>query len=304
MKVKKFKLKTGNSQIYSLEKDVYIEKTQGNDDYNETGKDGKRRHFAICPACDNPIQIIGLYSRNENAPSVYGKHYNKSIKIAEYNKQMYYFCPYASHKYAITRDSKKPELTDFERNVYNILRENFDIAVRVVEEETGMFISYKMARKMAHCFWANDGHMYYWATLYNIPWLLLMFLDSEPCYGLRVKIGSPLHCLLKKQKEITFESCDWPDYECVRGADNRFLNLNFATIHHRRNIVNDELQENMTMFFSKFFDSLPETQFTLKLDINEYCFLNRIHSVSTEKYRKGLRSQRLLQIAAEELPEL
>lgn len=200
--MKCFKLRTGKNQVYQLEKEIYEKKTQLNEPYVEIEKDKPARYFAVCPACDNPIQIIGLYSKSDNSPSVYGKHYNKSIEIAEYNKQMYYFCPYASHKYSITRDSKEPELTDFERNVYNVLRENFDIAVRVVEEKTGMFIPYKMARKMTHCFWANERHMYYWATLYNIPWLLLMFLDSEPCYGLRMKIDSPLHCILKKQKEI------------------------------------------------------------------------------------------------------
>ena len=41
-----------------------------------------------------------------------------------------------------------------------------------------------------------------------------------------------------------------------------------------------------------------------KLTINESWFQNLIASPNTQKYRKSERNQRLLQIAAEELPEL
>ena len=50
--------------------------------YHEVGKDGIPRDFGVCPACNNPIQLIGLYKKLENTDHPYGKHYNRSLSFA------------------------------------------------------------------------------------------------------------------------------------------------------------------------------------------------------------------------------
>lgn len=300
--MKCFKLRTGKSQVYQLEKEIY-EKKQLNGPYVEIEKDKPARYFAVCPACDNPIQIIGLYSKSDNSPSVYGKHYNKSIEIAEYNKQMYYFCPYASHKYAVTKDSRKTNLTDYERNIYNTLRENFDIAVKIIEQDTGLYISDKMARRMLINFWSAEGHMYYWATLYNIPWLLLFFSPGVRCRFICVKENSPLYDFLSGRKEVKFTDA-FGDYKKIDSANGKYLNLQYSVLGHKRAIVNDRLQETMSMNFFKVVNGLPKVLYSFQVNINEYRFLNWICSEDAKRYRNNPRNQRLLQIAAEELPEL
>lgn len=50
--MRKFKLRTGVSNPYEINVDS---------------------------ACDNPIQLIGLYKRLENTDRPYGKHYNRSL---------------------------------------------------------------------------------------------------------------------------------------------------------------------------------------------------------------------------------
>lgn len=47
------------------------------------------------PACDNSIQLIGLYKKLENTDRPYGKHYNRSLSFAPYNETAYRFCPFA-----------------------------------------------------------------------------------------------------------------------------------------------------------------------------------------------------------------
>lgn len=133
--------------------------------YKQQEKNGSTHYFAVCPACDNPIQIIGLYAKTDSTPGIYGRHYNRDTNIAKHNEQMYRFCPYATHKYTVNKDSKKPELTEFEKNVYYTLRENFDIAVKIIEQDTGLYITDNLARLMLEDFISCEGHMYYWATL-------------------------------------------------------------------------------------------------------------------------------------------
>ena len=66
--MKKFKLRTGKNQVYSLTKEVYEKVTLLRKPYRQQEKDGSTHYFAVCPACDNPIQIIGLYAKTDSTP--------------------------------------------------------------------------------------------------------------------------------------------------------------------------------------------------------------------------------------------
>ena len=81
--MKTFKLHKGFSEIsILLTKENYEEATKGDDNYTkiiETGKSTAKRYLAICPSSDNPIQIVGLYIK-DNAKFPYGKHYEDSCQ--------------------------------------------------------------------------------------------------------------------------------------------------------------------------------------------------------------------------------
>lgn len=303
--MKKFKLHIGKNHVYHLTKEIYEDATLLKKPYKQQEKNGSTHYFAVCPACDNPIQIIGLYAKTDSTPGIYGRHYNRDTNIAKHNEQMYRFCPYATHKYTVNKDSKKPELTEFEKNVYYTLRENFDIAVKIIEQDTGLYITDNLARLMLEDFISCEGHMYYWTTLYNIPWMLLYFLSARNCYGMLVKIDSLFYDLLKKQKDVSLVQSSMKDYWCVRNKDNQYLNLSISAIHHKRNIVNDTLEESIKVwFFKNKEDFAPQKLFSITLQINEYRFLNWISSPKAEQYRNGARNQRLLEIAKEIMPDL
>ena len=152
--MRKFKLRTGVSNPYEINVDS---------------------------ACDNPIQLIGLYKRLENTDRPYGKHYNRSLSFAPYNETAYCFCPYSSNSREVIKESWKKELTDYERNIYNVVREYFDLAVYIIQQKTGIYVGERIARRILEDYLLVEGHMYYWATLYNIPWMLLYFLRPRAC---------------------------------------------------------------------------------------------------------------------------
>lgn len=64
--MRRFKLHTGKAKVYDLTKEIYLSETKKDAHYSITGKDGCKRNFAVCPACDNPIQILGLYKKLAN----------------------------------------------------------------------------------------------------------------------------------------------------------------------------------------------------------------------------------------------
>ena len=151
-----------------------------------------KQNFTVCPACDDPIQILGIYKKLENTDKPYGKHYNHSIAIAAHNETMYRLRPYDGHYYNVTRDSRKEEVTEYERTVYHSARENFDLAMYILEQDIGIYIAENIARQMLQEYVASEAHMYYWATLYNIPWMFLYFMTAHSYYGLITRRDSEL----------------------------------------------------------------------------------------------------------------
>jgi hypothetical protein len=55
-----FKVKPGMSRIYPVSRENYEAATGQGEKYRKEGRGGES-YFAVCPACDNPIQMIGLY---------------------------------------------------------------------------------------------------------------------------------------------------------------------------------------------------------------------------------------------------
>lgn len=72
MNMRRFKLRTGRNPVYDLTRENYRELTKKKSIYTGYGQDGRIRNFAVCPVCDNPIQIIGLYKQVKNTPDPYG----------------------------------------------------------------------------------------------------------------------------------------------------------------------------------------------------------------------------------------
>lgn len=300
--MRKFKLKQGKTKVYDLTREIYIDKTMGDDRFHFCGKDGISRNIAVCPACDNPIQLVGLYKPLRNTEQPYGKHYNRDTEIAKHNETDYLFCPYASHKYSITRDSRKEELTNFERNIYNILRENADFAFYIIKQDTGIKFSPDQIRRILRYYKQKEGHMYCWATIYNIPWMLLYFSNAINCYGLLIQKDSELYDRLLKNRDVLLDE-KLERYAIVGNSKGNYLNLFLAATRHKRNVVNDELEESIMLNFYKKMNKGPElfdVKFRMKLSINESRFLNLIHSEKAQKYR----NPEILAIAQKVLPEL
>ena len=55
-----FKSKPGLSRPYKISTINYEKETKRQKPYM-LEKNGKYQYFAVCPECDNPIQLIGLY---------------------------------------------------------------------------------------------------------------------------------------------------------------------------------------------------------------------------------------------------
>lgn len=144
--------------------------------------------------------------------------------------------------------------------------------------------------------------MYYGATYYNIPWMLLYFMIAKPCYHKLVKKDGPAYTMLISQKDIRLVHYKDSSYYIVEKAvGSSWLNLQFSAILHNRNVVNDEVQEELLFVISSVNKSgLPVKLAETSLKINEYRFPKLIHSEKAKQHR----NDKLLQMAKEYMPEI
>lgn len=296
--MKRFKLTQGLAKPYEITRQNFEQLTGGEAPYVEKGKDGETRAFGICPACDNPIQLIGLYRPLPNTDHPYGRHYNRDAEIAKHNEQAYQYCPYAKHAYE--RSKKKEKVTNFEKSIYDTLRDNFDYAIYLLSQISGLKVNQTFAADLLDSYLSSRGYLYAEATLYNLPWMLLACYHAKPCFGKVIRKGSPLYLLLQKRKEVNLVPIGESPYVQVKGKDS-WLDLDFTTILHQRTVVDDEVKETMSLaLFTTDSKGLPKMVDKTLLEINEYRFPNLIASDQAKQYR----NEELLEMAKRQMPEL
>ena len=302
-----YKLKQGSQEIFEIEKEQFENKTNIDKPYyiyKESKKDYSQ--YAVCPACDNPIEIIGLYKLPKNTNYPYGKHYTKSIKdLAKYNQQAYEFCPYSSKQTKVTKQSRKPKLTDFEKNIYNLMREYFDIVVYILSKEIDIKITNKVARELLEVYVSGKSWLYPFSTLNNLPQMLRYLYPSLSLYGQPILKDSPLYKTIKdKFPEVEFKESEYyKNYEILEVKSGYFLDIRYCLMSHKRKIVNHKCIETLKLSVSTGYvinDNLRNI-YSKIIEIDEPYFLNLVTNADKNK---EYRNQKLLDIAKEVMPSL
>lgn len=203
--MKFYKLKTGISEVYKITtREDFEEKIREKGKYTYKNSDGENYGLAVCPRCDNPIRILGLYKKL-NGIKPYAKHHNKSTAIAVINKSAYLHCPYANPTSKKGFDkSKILPLTDFEKQLYYTMRDYFDKAIYMLNKNLDFYISDKFAKKLLEGFTKNCTYRNELANNSNLPFMLLDNFDNFTMVYRLVKKESELWKVLNKRKDINF----------------------------------------------------------------------------------------------------
>ena len=235
-----YKLKPESTRFREISVQNYEEQTLKRAPYYQIGSNGKMRHYAVCPACDNPIQIIGIGELPKNTDKPYGKHFVHSVKgVAEYSQAAFDACPLA------VRNLVQPAVNDYRPGIdpivvkiIDILRREFDRIAMIFREDTGIVMTEGLARNMLRNYLAEEGYLYRRASLINIPWVFALKSDAQSLVG-RIIYNEDLKQALNRIPNATFSR----DQLVKRG--NQFLNVNFSFMHHRIALQGNSVQESM-----------------------------------------------------------
>ena len=83
-----YKVRIEDTESKIIDKEGFEAETFRRDPWYQPGSAGKLAQFAVCPACDNPVQLVGLYELPPNVKNPFGKHATKSIRgIAPFDSE-------------------------------------------------------------------------------------------------------------------------------------------------------------------------------------------------------------------------
>jgi len=296
-----FKVNPGLSRIWPILRTSYETATGQNKKYKRKSRSGLS-YFAVCPICDNPIQLIGLYRDTaESGRKPYGKHCRHTVPdLAEYDEDAYLDCPYSDPNRTPPTSRCKLE-SRISKQILQLLHDQFDRVMYILSKDTGIYFSQAMAEKMLQSYISREGWSFRDAASYNLPWTFVEGQAALPLFGQRIRKGCALYdAIAANCPTVCFDESTGGDSVRIQRNPGQYVDLNFTFVSHIHTVQEDHLNESIDLWVHSGEPPDLKTVYRAPLQIQTDYFLNLI-ALSDERSH---RNQRLLEIAHELLKDM
>lgn len=230
-----FSVGDGNTNGYELTREIFIEKTHKSPPFYQDPNRYKTLYFAICPACNNPIQIINLFStqyeeENTGRINLHGRHYKNNVKgLPPYLEQNYENCPLhnpVAFRMKVVRKNEK-----INEEICNIVENNKSQIYANIREITGVLLSSKKLNQVIDDYIVAKHYCYTYTNKYNIPYSILYTSKAINIFGQKVDdvgIGQRIYeAIQNKCTYIKFT------YGRIHKNIDDYVELNMIVANHR-----------------------------------------------------------------------
>lgn len=213
--------------------------------------DGERTttYYAVCPACDNPIVLVGLFRSQEEsrARRPYGRHVPFDVpELCQYDEDAYLSCPYANPDRRRSGRRRLPK-SRTGLGLYRVMRAEFDRVVQAWEAWSGLHLGAGAAEE-ALCRWAGDEvWRYYEATYQNLPQTLFYGAPARNLVKMYVVKTGQLHTALSNIPEVRLTPTRSAQYSQVDKTIRGFLSLDFHLANHKYHTSGVQLTESFDL---------------------------------------------------------
>lgn len=190
----------GDGGGYDLTRENYIGITHKNFPFYQNTKKYKNPYFAICPACNNPIQIINLYGEqyeeeHTGRTTMHGRHFTRNVDgLPIYNEENYDACPL--HNPIAFRVRRIRENTLINEEIKELIQNNRNKIAADIRKITGILLKNERINSIIDDYIAAREYCYTHTNKYNIPYSILYTREAINIFGQRIDI-------LDLGKEIT-----------------------------------------------------------------------------------------------------
>lgn len=265
---------------------------------NETGrqfpyvmkKNEKITYKAVCPACDNPIQIIGLFKREKEVKrKPYGRHTTVDLPgLTVYNEENYLNCPYHNPN-PHNSDAKRKPGDKKSQYFYNLMKEHFDLIVLILEKKLQMYVSYHFAETLLRSWRDNEGWRYYDTNYNNLPYMLLFAEMARPMFGKLIRKNSNVEkVILEKGINFQLEDVKMDYYRKIKQKDG-FLDAVFYFTHHHFERKGEHTKETYLYRIIEGKNKMYEEKIVVEK--------GRLYEMIQKQGERSAREERLIKIA-------
>ncbi|NKD87666.1 hypothetical protein HEQ72_05010 [Haematospirillum sp. 15-248] len=237
-----YKLTSKSHVVKEIEKTNFEYDTDKKYPHYQQAADGLWRQYAVCPACDNPIQIIGLYKPLSNTDRPYGKHTGKRIDgFPDFGPEAHQWCPYVSARSSGGK-TKRKSIDGLPLKILRILADNFDRVLYILEKDTGVRISDNLAKSMLETYMGEEGYLYTGANLRNVPWIFAYMADAQSLFGQKIVSNDELKgAITSKIENARIDESG----RITRGQG--YYSIDLAFIDHAYHLEDHEIVESVVM---------------------------------------------------------
>lgn len=244
--MKKFKTATGISSIYQISDANYELQTGKKSPYRQN-KNNSISYYAVCPECENPIQMVGIFKATEETEDkTYGRHHKGTIPaLATYDEDDYINCSLSSPKRKKSEKLRSPT-SKVANQTLTILKTQFDRVIYLISKQMSVKISSSLAEKMLKQYLAEEGWLHREATLNNIPWLFVQCNPAIPLFGRYIVKDSELHQeIVKHCPDVDCIGSNGDEYVQIRQANKSYVRLYFTLCNYRKKVEDEHLIETI-----------------------------------------------------------
>ena len=246
--VVQFKLHPGTDSIYEIEKDT-IEEVIGRRPpwFVEGQHRDDDAHFAVCPYCDNPIQLKAIYRRKINSPRPYGSHVGKPVVGFTYDGSLDGFCPYQLKTRPLQREARR-EPSQFGKELRELAINQFDRIIHVLKSDLGFKPGPTLCASMLRVWLLSRGYDYEGAHRRNLPWMIAYLSKAESLYYQYIGGNAVLARAIRERAPKALIS-----EQGQLGRSEHFVKIDMQFLHHKIEEQSDNtLRETIRMRVQDF----------------------------------------------------
>jgi hypothetical protein len=258
-------------------------------------REGKVRHYAVCPECDNPIQIINLDvdskvdGAGNNLP-LYAKHTAASIQdVADYDKLAYEECSLANPS-SFNGTNKRPAGSKVVASILEVLIEHADAVHFIVQRFLDASVPAPAFQSLLRQFSVHEGYLYRAVTTSNLPFALLYMAGNQDLFPYRPDKDSLIAAAVKKSQN--FEMNGERIVRTAKGGGLRF----FVT-DHKIESTSEGARQYMTLVVEEEIAGKKNRLLSTKQELEVAYFRNmvdkrqRLRDIADEQFGGLLKSR-------------
>lgn len=208
--------------------------------------------FAVCPECNNPIQIVGLYGKQKNTDT-FAKHVNdKDLKLKEiaiYNEINKQQCKFYTGKKCVD-PFEKVDKGDLDKVLCKTMRDEFDKVVHHWNVLTGIKLSNAKAKEYLTDWIKRKMYFRDFCTTSTLSLSLRCAVETDELFNKWIRVNSALYKYITSElKDVAyFHDTKSKLWKQVKRKNNIYSSLEFNFLpYYKRTTSNDGCIEKMTL---------------------------------------------------------